>query len=170
VLAMAGIVTVTMHAGHGSPTRGEAVAPVAAQSRLATRSPVAASSPVAIGDGADPKESGCAGQASSLAAATVADPNGIPYGIVELRYSPQCHAAWTRYTPGSGTPQPTTVTITVRRPDPIGNASVTFVVHDGAIYSDMELFRNGCIQAAAAVIDNNQVVADAHTQCVREPR
>jgi hypothetical protein len=126
-------------------------------------------SALTFGDGADPKQSGCATGARALAVAMVADPNGTVYGTVELRYSSSCHSAWTRYTPTTTGPRPTTVTITVARPNPIGNATVTFVVQDGAIYSDMELFQGGCIQASAAVIHNSHVTATAHTACVTEP-
>ena len=120
-------------------------------------------------DGADPILSGCSTPANSLATVELAGSDGRVYGIVELRYSAVCHAGWTRYTPSAGSPDPTTVTITIDRSSPTGNASVTFVVHRGAIYSDMELFQNGCLRAAATVADGGQPRASARTDCVREP-
>ena len=139
-----------------------------AASRTPADANLSAASPI-VADGADPKQSGCAADASSIATAKVVEPSGTVYGTIELRYAKACQAAWARYTPSTTGPQPTTVTISISRPQPIGNAAVTFIVHDGAIYSDLELFKGGCLQATAAVISNDRVVATAQTDCSREP-
>jgi hypothetical protein len=121
-----------------------------------------------VRDGADPKQSGCADQATTLASATVTGTGQLAYGVVELRYSAACGAGWTRYTPAAGSPDPTTVTITIDRPAPTANASATFVVHNGAIFSDLELFRGRCLVARASVAAGGRVTASAETPCTRE--
>jgi hypothetical protein len=45
----------------------------------------------------------------------------------------------------------------------------TSPVHTGAIWSDLEPFDHGCLQASAAVIDNGRAVATGNTVCAQEP-
>jgi hypothetical protein len=62
--------------------------------------------------------------------------------------------------------------ITIDRMSPTDRASVTFVVHRGAIYSDLELFEDTCLVAAASPLQVGQASASgsARTDCAAEPR
>jgi hypothetical protein len=54
----------------------------------------------AIANGADPEDTGCANDpAASTVDAREVNLNGVPVGVVELRYSPKCGVSWPRFTP-----------------------------------------------------------------------
>jgi hypothetical protein len=89
--------------------------------------------------------------------------------MVELRYSPSCRVAWTRYTPTPNIAPTSTVVIVADRPQPIGNTAATFVVRDGAVYSDVLLIGSGCVMASAAVSVDGRQVATAQAPCTGEP-
>lgn len=122
-----------------------------------------------VADGQDPKQAGCGADARTLVSAVVRNATGFTYGILELRWSPLCHAGWARYTPDPDQPQPTTVTIAVHRSRPVGATSVTFAVYTGAIFSDMELFKGGCVMVTATTVGPAPAAA-GQTYCAAEPR
>jgi hypothetical protein len=164
IIVLAGTSAVTLASGAASSDR-----PQAGLATATAQAPVDTGALSDVHDGADPKQSGCATQATTLESTPITGANGIAYGLLELRYALACHAGWTRYTPAPTGPNPTTVTIVISRPSPLANASATFMVYDGAIYSDLELFNHGCLQASVAVIDNGRAVATGNTACALEP-
>ena len=94
--------------------------------------------------GADPEDTGCANDddVSTVDAREVLL-DGMPVGVVELRYSPRCGASWPRFTPAD----PRYVTIT--KPGPI-TAELTVIAHDqrhthasfSAPYAGLPVFGN----------------------------
>jgi len=131
-------------------------------------------------DGMDPKVAGCAGDATTIATASIRLPRrailphvtlraGTVIGIVELRYSPHCHAGWSRVTP-------TTALGSVRSgamAAAISRASDQTYAAFGAakvveFYTDVLLMDGSCLRAAGKIVIAG-VRATAGTACQHAP-
>jgi hypothetical protein len=145
-------------AGHDG---GRAAARAAAGNATADIRQAATIPPADLSDGNDPTESGCAPGAVTVARAAVRlpaaaiiarmpRPAGTAVGLVELRYSPRCHAAWARATPAPGynvaSLGSVTVTITRRNDDTYSSFRVAVMT---VVYGDLMLTRGGCLIAGA---------------------
>jgi hypothetical protein len=49
-------------------------------------------------DGKDPSATGCGSDARTVHSARMVNPRGYDFGVIELRYSLNCHTAWARLT------------------------------------------------------------------------
>ena len=120
-------------------------------------------------DGADPKDSGCAVDATTIASAPL-QYGTITLGIVELRYSPHCVVGWARYTPAIAGTQHVQVT-TIRPADNL-HSVYTVTVNNIAAFADIARTGRGCVLASAtvtAVVDNSTETAHADTSCRSGP-
>lgn len=123
-----------------------------------------------VADGSDPKRSGCAADATTIATASLIFPARRLAGTVELRYSPSCSAAWTRFVPaptGRG-PGDTVTVVTVRPADAI-RLPFTITYGDGAVYGDILLTGPGCVRAAASIVNNGKASPEVSTRCLAGP-
>lgn len=145
--------------------------------RMAVDTKSAPVTPAAISDGDDPVESGCAAAAVTVAQAMVRlsasaviagmrHPAGTPVGLVELRYSARCRAAWTRATPTPGyaaAPLGTVTVVVTRQSD--GTSASFRGAGMTLLYGDLLLTRGGCLTAAAAFRFTGGGLALARTAC-----
>ncbi len=110
-----------------------------------------------VQDGADPIESGCAGDAVTVEQAPVFYPVSRFVGSLELRYSASCQGVWTRFDPSppSGMTSAATVTVRVRRPAVgigIGvEEEFTTRYADQSVYGDVLRANSGCVGAVVQV-------------------
>lgn len=127
---------------------------------LAPSSPHPAPAP-SLYDAVDPKASGCAGDGVTIATQPVADAGGA-LGVIELRYSPTCHAGWARYTPtAAGTEQ---VTVSAVRAATGTRTTFQANLDQIAAYTDVLSMTRGCV-AAAVTVQFGQRTASATTAC-----
>jgi Protein of unknown function (DUF2690) len=144
-----------------SPGGGAPAARTSGHGAVSDVKPAAAIPTASVGDGSDPVESGCTAGAVTVAhsavrlatAAIIAGthrPAGTAVGLVELRYSPRCHAAWVRATPSNGYNVASlgSVTVTITRPGD-GTYSSFRVEEMTLVYGDLMLTTGGCLTAAA---------------------
>jgi transcriptional regulator with XRE-family HTH domain len=134
-----------------------------------------------LADGLDPKQAACDGGVITLDAeplrlttsATVQGHRlvrGTVIGLLELRYSAACQAAWGRLDPRpivSGPNQGSVDIYTVRPAD--GTRTAFHLHHVEEVYVDMLLTKAGCIQAQGAIHLSGGPTATATTQCLTGP-
>jgi len=140
-----------------------------------TRPAVPADTP--LSDGHDPTPSGCAPDAVTVASAfprlsrtvTIAGKRyqaGTVAGVVELRYSAHCHAAWARAEPGSAFAGPRLGWADVRISRPADGTFESFNVAGIApLYGDLLLTRHGCLTASVTLRFRVGATAQATTRC-----
>lgn len=145
-----------------------------AQPRVDRQSPT-------LADGADPKVAGCGDDAiildtvalvlpEPIRSSTAALPAGTRVGIVQLRYSPHCAAAWSKLIPAAPIDDPTLGTVSVEAERPADGASVDFHLgHIEQAYSDLLLTGSSCILARGTLILNYHKPITAATKCLSAP-
>lgn len=126
-----------------------------------------------VADGADPKESGCS---TEPAVATLdsheVNVEGVPIGLLELRYSPRCGVAWGRFTPGALAPPitkpgPMEIHVDVYRPDDgvehlYETVYIGLPVYGGVLHSSAH-----CVFASAHFFGKGWQVPASRTGCFR---
>jgi hypothetical protein len=162
-----------------------AVAPDSAPPPARARPPIAASTArpapvVGPRDGLDPVVAGCAGDATTLAAASIHLPRraalahvvlraGTVIGTVELRYSPHCRAGWSRVTPAGALDPVRTGTmeaVVSRASDQTYSAFGAAKVIE--FYTDVLMMDGSCLRAAGAIVIAG-VRGTARTACLPAP-
>jgi hypothetical protein len=140
--------------------------------------PAAAVAPLLVGgtesrvaDGADPKDSGCALDPGvvTLDSAEV-DFQGQPAGLDELRYSPRCGVAWTRFEPfpKARIPAGAVIHVDVVRPDDHNVRFPFQAKYVGApIYGNVALSTARCVYAASWIEVAKKPVPESRTHCFR---
>jgi transcriptional regulator with XRE-family HTH domain len=136
----------------------------------ASNTPVA-TSVTQVADGADPKDSGCALDPNvvTLDSAEV-DYQGMPAGLAELRYSPQCGVGWSRFEPF---PQATIPTNAIIHVDVIRPAAHDLRLPFQARYVGAPVYGNvmrsteQCIYAAASIEVAGVGLPESRTHCFR---
>ncbi|HEV2372197.1 MAG TPA: DUF2690 domain-containing protein [Streptosporangiaceae bacterium] len=135
--------------------------------------------PVTLSDGNDPKESGCGPDAVTAAQAdlrldrtvTIAGVlrrAGTDVGLIELRYSAHCHAAWARATPMPAFNVPSLGWVTIRISRPADGTYASFRVGVlTTVYGDILLTNGGCLSASADFQFRGGGSASATTPCWR---
>lgn len=119
-----------------------------------------------VTDGVDPKRSGCGQDGVSLDSVPLIFPADRLAGTVELRYSPRCRVAWTRFVPApTGRGAGDTVTVAIARPSDSVEIPFTITYGDEAVWSDVLRTSVGCVQAKAWVVSNGQRSPAAVTGC-----
>jgi hypothetical protein len=106
-----------------------------------------------VADGSDPTRAGCGPGAVTLASTRVHFPTDQLSGLVELRYSPQCHMAWGRFSPDSKWhPGPNTM-VTVWTIRPADQATQSYTVEFGgeSIIGNMLRTSGGCVAAEVSM-------------------
>jgi len=133
--------------------------------------PTQRGSGLAVADGADPKDSGCAldPEVTTLDSAEV-DYDGRPTGMVELRYSPLCGVAWPRFEPfpKADIPKSSTVHVDVVRPQD-HNLRLPFQApYTGvAVYGNVVSSTQRCVFAAGWIDGLATHVPESRTHCFR---
>lgn len=126
---------------------------------------------LAVIDGADPKDSGCAldPDVVTLDSAEV-DYQGLPAGLDELRYSPRCGVAWTRFEPfpKATIPVNALIHVDVVRPDS-HNLRLPFSIrYSGApVYGNVMVSTQDCVYAAATIEVAGKLLPESRTHCFR---
>jgi hypothetical protein len=131
-------------------------------------------------DGLDPTVAGCAGDATTIATASVRLPRraalphmvlraGTVIGTVELRYSPHCRAGWSRVTPAAALDSVRTGTMAAA----VSRASDKTYSAFGAakvieFYTDVLLMDGSCLRASGTIMIAG-VTAAARTACTPVP-
>jgi hypothetical protein len=120
-------------------------------------------------DNTDPATTGCSSGAYTLTYSPVSrKDNGVVVGTVELRWSPSCHTAWSRFTPTGGT-YPVFASVDAVRPsDAFMTTSAVRNYTDWPLYSYQLNGASNCINADAYItIDgpNGNVPAYGQTGC-----
>lgn len=102
-----------------------------------------------VADNNDPKKTGCAfDPAVTTLDAVEIDTSAENYlGIAELRYSPQCQAAWGRFTPSSRMNYLRNATITIVAFPPASHTRGTLF---GVAFDGQDAFGTSCRRALAA--------------------
>lgn len=132
-------------------------------------------------DGADPKDSGCAAAAVTIAAAQIRAAQlvtaagrtfgpGTVLGTVELRYSARCHAAWARVTPVTAFDHPLSGQEIVGAVRPADHGAANW--RPGQVkeaYSDLLRTSGGCVSAYAVFLIADGHQATATTGCRQHP-
>ncbi len=139
--------------------------------------PTATIAPPNLSDGNDPTESGCARGAATVAQATLRlaataviagkpRPAGTTVGLLELRYSARCHAAWARATPSPAYNVNSlgSIVVTISRQGDTTYSTFRIPVMT-VVYGDLLLTRHGCVAAAAEFLFAKGGRADARTSC-----
>lgn len=122
-------------------------------------------------DGADPKESGCSLDPAvrTLDSAEV-DYLGVPVGLDELRYSPECGVAWTRFEPfpKAQIPSVAIVHVDVIRP---GSDNLRMPFSESyahaAVFGNVLRSTEDCVYAAVAIDVSGKGLPESHTHCFR---
>ncbi|MEV7971299.1 DUF2690 domain-containing protein [Sphaerisporangium sp. NPDC088356] len=128
------------------------------------------SSPIAsVEDNADPKTTGCTydPQVATLDRVEIETAGGLRLGEVELRHSPQCMAAWGRFTPNSAMTPLThaRVRIVADRPATNTAGSAYEIKADGhEIFGNILSEKSGCVQITVTITADN-VAGSAVTAC-----
>lgn len=133
-----------------------------------------------IADGSDPGRAGCGPDAVTLLSTKVIF-RGQDAGVLELRYSPHCQAAWSRFTPEAGWSPGPGVVVTVWTIRPADDATQTYAVPYGgeAIIGNMLMTAKGCVLAEVSMKQGKvnspfavtacQVVRPAHSSASAAP-
>lgn len=154
------------------PLRPEPVTAAAAQLRPSPspEGQQVALAPQPAQDGADPKRSGCASDAVTIDSASLVFPAHRLAGTVELRYSPHCAAAWTRFVPApTGRGPDDTVTVVISRPSDAVRLPFTITYGDEAVFSDILITSKSCVVATASITNNGKQSPAASTGCRTGP-
>ncbi len=124
-----------------------------------------------VADGSDPKRSHCDRDVQTLDAADAVLASGVVAGDVELRYSPECRAAWARFTPTPSLPVRPTILVTVTTVRPADGLHRPFTVSQGglAVIGDILLVAKGCVQAQVVLAEQGRQLATASTKCLTSP-
>jgi hypothetical protein len=120
-----------------------------------------------VADGSDPTRAGCGPGAVTMASTRVHFPASQLSGVVELRYSPHCRAAWGRFEPAaSWKPGPGTM-VTVWTIRPADQATQSYSVEFGgeAIIGNMLMTAHGCIAAEVTIVRGATESPVATTVC-----
>jgi len=150
--------------------RSPGAAPAAASASSATAAPDALPmGPVA--DGADPKDSGCALDPGvvTLDSAEV-DLRGLPAGLVQLRYSPQCGVGWSRFEafPKAVIPTGAAIHVDVVRPASHDLRLPFAAPWTGVpVYGNVMVSTSHCVFAAAAIEVGGAALPESRTHCFR---
>lgn len=159
VLALALFALLAVGTGVGAALPG----PTPAQHDTAVARTVA----VTARDGGDPNAGGCSGDGITVAQTELRYRDGQQAGTVELRYSPSCGAAWTRFDPAA-TPQPgVTVTVRIERPASHVGQTYTTGLGDDFVYGDVLRTAPACVVASAALTTAQGDTPYASTPCWR---
>ena len=127
--------------------------------------------PQPVTDGMDPKRSGCAPDGVTIDSVPLIFPAQRLAGTVELRYSPHCSVAWTRFVPApTGRGAGDTVTVEVLRPADGVRIPFTITYGDDAVFSDVLLVGHGCVVARAWVVTEGQQSPPVDSACLSGPR
>lgn len=174
---LAGAVAVVVEAGTGAFSAGS---PAAHHPPYSAGVP-SASKVVPLQDGSDPTAAGCAGDAITIASAKLrlrrpvvvrgkALGAGAVVGVVELRYSPHCDAAWGRVTPAALLPAlvPGSVSVRVARLAD-GTSSVYRVSRLVQAWGDLLLMGRSCVRASGTLAIRQGPVTAASTACLSHP-
>ncbi|MFI9006460.1 helix-turn-helix domain-containing protein [Actinosynnema sp. NPDC053489] len=128
-----------------------------------------------VADGADPEDTGCANDPGAVTLdAREVNLDGVPVGVVELRYAPVCGVSWPRFTPGD--PRYSTIT----KPGPI-EARLTVGPDDEPAreqafttrYTGLPVFGNvvnstrQCVRARVGLTGPGWSTTDGVTACYR---
>jgi hypothetical protein len=145
---------------------------VTTQGRAAQPAPKPASAlPALVSDGADPSAENCDLGAQTLDSSPVRAASGVLWGTLGLRYSPQCHAVWTRFDPAPALSRTGAVTLTiavVRRSD--GRIIVNhFWYTGGRQRGEVLLLRSGCAQGEITITEPGHAPVSATTTCQPPP-
>jgi len=118
--------------------------------------------PVTTWDGNDPKAAGCATDAVSIDSKPVGT-----VGLVLLRYSPACRAAWAKFHPASGI-QTDRAMVVVEAVRPSDGIKTTFQYPSlTQVYGDVLLTGPGCVRASATVTLLDGTGATGSTACLQ---
>ena len=127
---------------------------------------------VAVRDGADPKDSGCASDTgvSSLDVQEVTAGGG-PVGLLELRYSPACGVAWARFTlsdrPQTLPPGDVTALLTVSRPADGAKAPFRIPLTGPPVFGNVLNSTVNCVSAEVTLSGPGWTSPTARTGCYR---
>jgi hypothetical protein len=122
-------------------------------------------------DGSDPKDSGCALDPGlvTLDSAEV-DYQGRPAGLDELRYSPRCGVAWTRFQPfpQARIPRGAIIHTDIFRPG-TGNTEEAFQAPyvGAAVYGNVLQSTASCVYAAVTIEEAGKELPESRTHCFR---
>jgi hypothetical protein len=133
----------------------------------ATRAPVSVRV-VLPPDGADPRQSGCAGDAVDLDVADVAvlRPLQRVYGRVFLRYSARCLTAWPRFEDNAMTPRGSRLLLATIRPIDHRETDYADVFQGEWIWGNMLQTTRGCVMVKAVLMVAGQQPAIGLTRCI----
>jgi hypothetical protein len=113
-------------------------------------------------DGNDPKAAGCAADAVSIDSQPVGT-----VGLVLLRYSPACQAAWAKFHPVSGAPEHKAIVV-VEADRPADGIKTSFQYPLlTQVYGDVLLTATGCVRASATVTLPDGTGASGRTACLQ---
>jgi hypothetical protein len=123
-----------------------------------------------VRDGSDPKKSGCSldPNVETLDSMEV-DLNGMPVGLIELRYSPQCGVAWPRFEPFPRARIPDTAVIhtDVVRVQPENREHFQDPWVGVPIYGNVLRSTEQCVYAAGRIEIAGHVTQESQTHCYR---
>ena len=124
----------------------------------------------AVRDGSDPEDTGCARLPGvQLLDATEVDYAGAPVGLAQLKYSPQCGAAWPRFEPFAkgDLPKGAVVHVDVVRPDDGGRFPFHYAYVGAVIFGNQAVSTSRCVYAAVWVERAGEDVHESRTHCFR---
>jgi hypothetical protein len=122
-------------------------------------------------DGSDPKDSGCSLDPAvvTLDSAEV-DYQGRPAGLDELRYSPRCGVAWTRFQPfpKAKIPAGAIIHVDIFRPG-TGDSEEAFQAPyvGAAVYGNVLQSTASCVYAAVTIEEAGKELPESRTHCFR---
>src|SRR5579859_2812864 len=121
-----------------------------------------------VADGSDPGRAGCGPDAVTLAATNVHFPGAAMAGRIELRYSPHCRAAWSRFEPAKGWAPGGGAVVTVWTIRPADQATQSYAVPYGGetIIGNILLTAKGCIAAEISIVQGPDTAPVATTPCL----
>lgn len=133
--------------------------------------PATPPSRVAVADGADPKDSGCADDPQVLSVDTVEVNLGRQaLGVLELRYAPRCGVSWPRFLPYAveRIPYGTAIHVDVRRPADGAAATFTADYAGTGVFGNLLHSARDCVLAEVRIeMPEDPTGVATGTACVR---
>lgn len=126
--------------------------------------------PQPVADCSDPGRAGCSDRVVTLGEMNVRLHSNQLAGKVELRYSPTCRSAWSRFSPAPDwNPGPDTkITVWAIRPKDGSSARFTGDFISMTVFTDMLLTKSGCMVAEVLIRQKEYVSPLFATPCLRE--
>jgi hypothetical protein len=117
--------------------------------------------------GLDPFATGCAHDAETASRAAVRDPTGRIIGVVDVRWSPSCHTAWTRIARFDGQGR---ASLAGGISTPAGGARSFLATGGLALWTDMVPCPDTCAVATATLYgDDDAPLGEARVASCRAP-